>query len=169
MKCEVDSSACRKSRAWDTSDKTKVIGFESKFYSWIKMMQQQAYMRQSYTNCWIGIVFLIYSNWIFVLRISPFLVPIWYGYLMVFVFLIPFVGSIYHARTFMYVGNIIIVASCHRMVLTQLITHVYKESLTLTYPPNINISHILQFRYLWVGSLISYWYQWSVPMHKPIY
>jgi hypothetical protein len=80
-----------------------------------------------------------------VLRISPFLVLVWYGYMMVFVFLMPFVGSIYHARTLMYLGKITIVASCHRMVLTQLITQVYKESLTLTYPPNINISHILQF------------------------
>ena len=41
-----------------------------------------------------------------------------------------------------------------RMELTQIITWVYKYSLTLTYPPRINIWLILQFQYLQVNSLI---------------
>ena len=40
-----------------------------------------------------------YSIWVSIMRISHFLMPVGYGYMTVFVFLIPF-GSIQHARTF---------------------------------------------------------------------
>ena len=41
-----------------------------------------------------------------------------------------------------------------RMVSTQIKTRVYKYSLTLTYPPNINIGVVFQFWYSRVGPLI---------------
>ena len=107
-------------------------------------------------QCWISIVLFILFHLGIVLRISPFLVPVWYEYLIVFGFLIPSVGSIYHARTFVYLGKNTIVSNCYMMVLTQLITRVHTKSLILTYPPNINILHILQFWYPWVGSSIPY-------------
>jgi hypothetical protein len=44
-----------------------------------------------------------------------------------------------------YLCKIALVSICFRMVFTQIITPVYKDSLTLTYPPDISISLVLQF------------------------
>ena len=80
-----------------------------------------------------------------------------------FLFLIP-VGSIYHARTFIHtVGKIALVSIRFRMLVTQIITYLYKDSLTMTYLPNLNIWLVLQFWYSRVGSLMpllmfDYWY-----------
>ena len=38
-----------------------------------------------------------------------------------------------------YLGKIVVVSLLCRMVLAQMITWVYKDSLTVRYPPNINI------------------------------
>ena len=54
-----------------------------------------------------------------------FLIPIGYGYIMAFLFSIPF-GSICHARTFIFRQTTVV---WFGMVLT----HVYKDSLTLTF------------------------------------
>ena len=62
-----------------------------------------------------------------VMRISYFFIPTWYGYLMVFTFLIPF-RYIYHARICKH-RSIILVPICIRMVPTQIIILVYKDSL----------------------------------------
>jgi hypothetical protein len=60
-----------------------------------------------------------------------FLTPVRYGYLTVILFSTPF-RSIHHARS-------LIVSIWFRMVVTQIMTLVCKDSLTMTYPPNINI------------------------------
>ena len=52
-----------------------------------------------------------------------------------------------------YQGKIALESIWFRMVLTQIITQVYKDW-PLTYPPNNNIWLVLQFGYLWVGSLL---------------
>ena len=93
-----------------------------------------------------------YTIQVSIMRISHFLIPVGYGYLTVYLFSIP-IGSIYHARVFIPRQNIL-VSIWSGMVLTQIITRVYEDSLTLTYPPNINIWLVLQFWYLQVGCLI---------------
>jgi hypothetical protein len=55
-------------------------------------------------------------------------------------------GSIYYARTFINRWNCPI-SNWFRMLLTQLIIQVYKDSLTLKYPPIISIWLVLQFWY----------------------
>ena len=85
----------------------------------------------------------LYTIWVSITRISHFLIPVEYGYLTVFVFLIP-LGSIYHTRSFIS-SKVALVSIWFRMVLTQIITQVYKKILTLTYPPNINVWLVLQF------------------------
>ena len=61
-------------------------------------------------------------------------------------------GSIYHARTLL--GKNALISICYRMVLTLIMTRVYKDALTLTHPPNISIWLVLQFWYPWAGSFI---------------
>ena len=65
-----------------------------------------------------------------------------------------------------YLGKVTPVSIWFMMMLTQIITRVFKDSLILTYLPNINIWLILQFWYPQVGSLISllmliYWHRAS--------
>ena len=57
-----------------------------------------------------------------------------------------------------YLGKIALVSIGFKMVLTQITPRVYKDSFTLTYPPNINGWPELQFsiRYPGVDSLISF-------------
>ena len=92
------------------------------------------------TNVGLVLSFLLYSIWVFVLRISPFLVLVWYGYLMMFVFFNPFVRSIYHAKTFMYLGKITIVLICYKTISGYTHQISYLTDITIWYP--------------WVGSLI---------------
>ena len=67
--------------------------------------------------------------------ISHVLIPVGYGYLPVLLFSIPF-GS--HAmQEFSYLGKIALLSISFSMILTQIITQVYKDSLTLTYTSNI--------------------------------
>ena len=54
-------------------------------------------------------------------------------------------------------------------MLTQIISWVYKASLTLRYPPNIDIWLILHIWYLWVGPLIALLIVLIDTMHSPIY
>ena len=60
-------------------------------------------------------------------------------------------------------------ARVSRMVLNQIITRVYKDSLFLTYPPNINIWLELQACYAWVSSLTPLLMFIIDTMHSPIY
>jgi hypothetical protein len=56
-----------------------------------------------------------------------------------------------------------------RMVSTQIITLVYKNSLTLIHPPNINFLVVLQIWFPWVGSLTPLLVYLLIPMHSPVY
>ena len=56
-----------------------------------------------------------------------------------------------------YLSKIALVSIWFRIELTQIITQVYKESLTLTYPPYSNNRLVLQFWYPLVGSSIRLW------------
>ena len=73
--------------------------------------------------------------------------------------------GLYTMQAFSYTFKLILVLIRSRMVLIPIITQVYKDSLTLRYPPpNINLWLVLQFWYPRVSSLISlsmfnYWYQ----------
>ena len=87
--------------------------------------------------------------------IACFLIPVVYGHLTKYLFSIPF-GSIYYARTFLHseIAHSINMVLEIRVVLSELITRVYKDSLTLTYPPNITMWLVLQFWHSRVGSLM---------------
>ena len=74
-------------------------------------------------------------------------------------------GCIYNARTFILRQ----VSIWFGIILTQTSTWVYKDSLTLTYAPNINIWLVLQFWYPWVGSLVPLLLLVIDTMHLPIY
>ena len=56
---------------------------------------------------------------------------------MVFLFLVTYM-SVHHARNLSYFGENTIASEWIKMDTTQIITWVYKDSLTLTYPPNTN-------------------------------
>ena len=68
-----------------------------------------------------------------------------------------------------YLEKIALESIWSRMLLTQIITRVYKDSLTLTYPPTMNIWLVLEFWYLRVGSLIPLMMLFIDTMHSPIY
>ena len=68
-----------------------------------------------------------------------------------------------------YLGGIALVSIWFRMILTPKKIWVYKVSLTLTYPPNINIPLLFQFWYPWVGSLIPLMRLITDTMHSPIF
>lgn len=87
--------------------------------------------------------------------IACFLFPVGYGHLTKFLFSI-LVGSIYYARNFLHseVAHSINMVLEFRVVLSESITRVYKDSCTLTYLPNIIIWLVLQFWYSRVGSLM---------------
>ena len=65
-----------------------------------------------------------------------------------------------------YQGKSPLVSTRFWMALIQVITRVYKESLTLRYPPNINIWLVLQIWYPRVGSLILLWMLIVDTMHS---
>jgi hypothetical protein len=66
--------------------------------------------------------------------------------------------GLYSMQEFSYLGKITLVSIWFRRVLTQIISWVYQDSFTLTYPPNISIWLALQFWDPLVGSL---WYQYQ--------
>lgn len=74
---------------------------------------------------------------VFIMRIPHFLLPVGYGCLTIFLLSIPF-GSIRHVRTFI-LGKISLISIWSRIVSIQIITQVQNDSLTLTYPVDINI------------------------------
>ena len=87
------------------------------------------------------------------MRISIFLIPLGYGYLTAFLFW--YHSGLYAMQKPLYLGKIILVSIWVRMVLTQIITRAYKDSVTLTCSLNINMWLELQFWYWRVGSLIT--------------
>ena len=78
-------------------------------------------------------------------------------------------SGLYTMRKLSYLGVSTLVSIRFRMVLTQTITRAYKDSLTLTYPPNINIWLVLQVWYPQVGSSIPLLMLIIDTMHSPIY
>ena len=75
---------------------------------------------------------------------------------------------IYSMQEPTYLCKIALVSICFGMVFTQIITRVYKDSLTLTYPLDISIWLVLQFWYLWGVSLIPLVMLIIGTMHSPI-
>jgi hypothetical protein len=53
--------------------------------------------------------------------------------------------GLYTMQELSYLSKITLLSICFRMVLTQRITWVYKDTLTLTYPPNIKNWLVFQF------------------------
>jgi hypothetical protein len=96
-----------------------------------------------------------------------FLIPREYVCLIVCVFLVPFMSTD-HARTFNLCKTIPMSIWC-RMTLTQIRTHVYKDSLTLIYRPNVSIWLVLQVWDVWVGSLKSSILMLSIDTHTFTY
>ena len=90
--------------------------------------------------------------YLFIMKISHFLLSVGYGYFMVFLFWYPL--GLYSMQELSYLDRFMIVSLWFRMKLTQIMTWVYKDFLTLTYFSHINIWWALQFWYPWVGSLI---------------
>ena len=66
-------------------------------------------------------------------------------------------------------GNIGVVSMWLKIVLTQTLTRAYKDSLTLTYPLNINIWLILQYLYPWVGYLMPLLMLIIDTVHTPVH
>ena len=64
-----------------------------------------------------------------------------------------------------YPGTITLVSIWFRTVSTQIKTRVHKYSLTLTYPPNINIEVVLQFWYSRGGPLIPFFLTLIINTH----
>jgi hypothetical protein len=63
-------------------------------------------------------------------------------------------STLYTLQEPSYLGKIAMVLVWFRMMMTHIIARVYKDSLTFTYPPIINIWLLLWFWYPWVESLI---------------
>lgn len=61
--------------------------------------------------------------------------------------------STYHAKAFISRQNCPIINMIKNGI-EQIITWIYKDSLVLRYPPNIDLWLVLQLQYPWVGSLI---------------
>ena len=86
--------------------------------------------------------------------VHHFLIPIGFRFRVTQYLCLWYHSSLYTMQELSYLCRFTLVSICYRMLLTQIITRVYKDSLTLTYPPNINIWLVLQFWYPHVGSLI---------------
>ena len=91
---------------------------------------------------------------------------VWVFDMLIFCFRTIQVYIVYTMQELSYLGRITLVLN---MVLTQTINRVYKDSLTFTYIPNINIWLVLQFWYPHVGSLIPLLMLIINTMHSPIY
>jgi hypothetical protein len=102
-----------------------------------------------------------------ILRISHFLIPVGYGYLAYFHFRSH--SGLYTLQDPSHLGKIALISIWFRMVVTQLITPVYKDSHTLRYSPNIDIWLVLKFWYPRVGSLISFLILIINTIHSPSY
>lgn len=72
-----------------------------------------------------------------IMRMLHVLITIGYMFLTTFLFLIPF--TYYTMQGLSYVGKFILVSILFIFVLTQTVTRVYKDPLTMTNPPNTNI------------------------------
>ena len=85
------------------------------------------------------------------MRISYFIILVGNGCLITS---IVFDLGLYTMQEPSYLGKDALISICYRMVLTLIMTWVYKDALTLTHPPNISIWLVLQFWYPWAGSFI---------------
>jgi hypothetical protein len=63
-------------------------------------------------------------------------------------------SGLYTMQKLSYLCNITLVSTRFQMVMTQIQTQVYKDSLTFTYPPNMYDWSVLQISYPWIGSLL---------------
>ena len=82
-------------------------------------------------QCWSAIVFFWYHP-VSIMRIPHFLIPVEYGCFSSFCWCHSCLKTLQEPW---YLGKIALVSIWFRLVLTQIITRGYKDSLTLTYPP----------------------------------
>ena len=80
----------------------------------------------------------VYTVWVSIMTILHFLIPVGYRNLKIFLFSLYHVG-LYTMQELSYLGKSTLVSIWFSNGMTQIRTQVYKDSLTLTYPPNINI------------------------------
>ena len=99
-----------------------------------------------WSNVGTNIIFLWYYLRICVENFM-FFIQIGYEYLVTILCSIPFRYIYCTMQESSYLGKIVLVSIWSRMGLVQIIDHVYKDILTLTYLPNINIRMVLQFGY----------------------
>ena len=118
------------------------------FIPWIHLYTGPTLVRSS-----VGLI-LSFSNtiWVSKMRISHFSMSVGYGYFENILILILF--SLYTRQEPSNAGKIALVSIWFRVVLTQPITRIYKDSLTLRYQSNMNIWLVSQFWYPVLGSLI---------------
>ena len=98
--------------------------------------------------CFVFFSFLLISFQYLYWRFNHFLLPLGYGYLTLFLLYFPHQLGLCPMQEPSYLGKIDLVSIWFRMVLTQMITWVYKDSLTLRYPPNINIWLVMFSRHV---------------------
>ena len=84
-------------------------------------------------------------------------------------FYFQYYSGLYTMQEPSHLGKFALISIWFKMVLTQMFTWVYKDSLTWRYTPNIDIWLVSQFWYPRVGSLIPYLSWLLIPIHSPIY
>ena len=106
-----------------------------------------------FTNVDLVLSFSFYITWVCIMRISQILIPIYYGYLAEFYVLeiIWLYTSCNNSHTW---PKIALVPIWFRMILTEIISQLCKDSLTLTYPSNFKIWLALQLWYPPIGYLV---------------
>ena len=119
-----------------------------------KTCQTFSISQASSNHRWIGIIFLWYHLGIYNEDLTFFNSSRVCKLEDIFVH-VPF-GSIYHKRRLGHLSRIVLISIRSRMMLTQIITWIYKEPLTHTYPPNINSWLVLQIWYPRISSLIPF-------------
>ena len=101
----------------------------------------------------VGLVSSFFSTiQVSMMRISNCLIPAAHGFWQYFCF--QYHSGLDTMQEPSHLGTISLVSIRLKVVLTQIITQVFKDSLTLRYPPNTNIWLVLQFCYPRVGPLI---------------
>ena len=112
---------------------------------------------------WYHLLFL--TIWISIMRLPHSLIWVGYGYLLIILFW--YYSGLYIMQELSHLGEIALVSIWFRISSSQMETQAYKNSLTLTYPPNINIWPVLQFWYPHVSSLIPCFHLHASPLTHP--